>query len=219
MEEIVKNKLNMKAFVRTIIWLAMLTLPLLSFGQLNLCDNCATAIVDNNNPDHCCEECIEDYFTMQLKRNIRHGKLSHYCDYQEISMLMPFPDTLSARFLVTSHETHPGYYLKESELKERTYYLINLICENCDTILSRTPIVLITDDSSSFKKGESYSLTITPYFKKNMSFLILDGKTYSVIPGGPRTLFDLVYKEWLIVMLPVGRNYFFSADTEQHQAY
>jgi len=208
----------MTAFIKKIIWLALSTLPSLSFGQLNLCDNCAITIVDNNNPDHCCEKCIEDYYTKQLQRNILHGNLSLYYDYQERSMMLPFPDTLSARFLITSYETHPGYYLKESELSESIYYLINLICENCDTILSCTPIVLITNDSSLFKKGESYSLTIHPFFKKNLSFRILNDKTYSVV-AGPRTLFDLVYKEWLITMLPVGRNYFFLVNDKPHSTF
>ena len=198
---------------KTIVWLAILSLPLLSFGQVNLCHKCALTINDCHYPDHCCESCLQNYYIRQLQKNILHGKLSPYYDYETFSKLTLLPDTLSAHFLVTGVKTTEGYSLISSELCESTFFLINLMCEDSAGIRPGTEIILITNNSSAFREGESYYLTIHPYFKYNQSFRIYDGKVYSVVRGAG-TLFDLVYKEWLIVMLPVGRNYFFLIDKE-----
>lgn len=182
--------------------------PLLSFGQANLCGNCAYTLVDPNDLSKCCENCLREYYTRQLRRNITHGKLSTHYDYEVWSTFIPLPDTLTAHFKVFKIVKNNGYYQKSSELIESTYYLFNLSCEDSSVIQPGTSIVLISNDSSLFKEGETYYLSLLPYFRRNQSFRICDGKIYTVV-GGATTLFDLVYKEWLVVMLPVGRNYFF----------
>ena len=187
--------------------LTILLCPLFSFGQAKLCGNCAYTIVDTEDFSKCCENCLREYYTGQLQRNIVHGRLSTYYDYEVWSTFMPLPDTLTAHFKVFEIEKKNGYYLKSSELIEYTYYLFNMSCED-SSVRSGTSIVLISNDSSLFEKGKSYYLSLLPYFKKNQNFRVIDGNIYTII-GGVHTMFDLVYKEWLIVMLPVGRNYFF----------
>ena len=188
--------------------LTILLCPLFSFGQAKLCGNCAYTIVDPEDFSKCCENCLREYYTGQLQRNIVHGRLSTYYDYEVWSTFIPLPDTLTAHFKVFEIEKKNGYYLKSSNLIECTYYLFNMTCEDSSAIQPGTSIVLISNDSSLLKEGESYYLSLLPYFKKNQSFRICDGKMYTVVRGAT-TLFDLVYKECLVVMLPVGRNYFF----------
>lgn len=190
------------------ILMIMLMWPMWSFGQVRLCGNCATTIVEPNNLGDCCENCLREFYIGQLNRNIIHGMLSPYYDHETWSSFIPFPDTLSAHFMVDGIETTNGYYLESSELYESTFYLISLKCEDSSAVHPGTRIVLVVNDSSSFKIGESYLLSLLPYFKKNQSFSVCNGKTYTMI-GGAQTFFDLVYKKWLIGMLPVENNYFF----------
>lgn len=188
--------------------LALSLSPLFIFGQANLCGNCAYTLVDPNDLSKCCENCLREYYIGQLRRNIVHGKLSTHYDYEVWSTFIPLPDTLTAHFKVFETKKNNGYYLKSSELIECTYYLFNMSCEDSSAVRPGTSIVLVSNDSSLFKKGETYYLSLLPYFKKNQSFRNCDGKMYTVVRGAT-TLFDLVYKEWLVVMLPLGRNYFF----------
>lgn len=188
--------------------LALSLSPLFIFGQANLCGNCAYTLVDPNDLSKCCENCLREYYIGQLRRNIVHGKLSTHYDYEVWSTFIPLPDTLTAHFKVFETEKNNGYCLKSSELIECTYYLFNMSCEDSSAVRPGTSIVLVSNDSSLFKKGETYYLSLLPYFKKNQSFRNCDGKMYTVVRGAT-TLFDLVYKEWLVVMLPLGRNYFF----------
>ena len=151
---------------------------------------------------------MTDYYVRQLQSGRRHGNLSQYCNYDLWKKMIPFPDTLTAHFLVTGINQQRGYCLKSSELVENTFYMINLECKDTTIVQAGTPIVLIVNDSSFFKKGEYYDLSLHPYFKKNQYFIISEGKTCEVIHSN-HTMFDLVYKDWLIVKIPTGHNYFF----------
>ena len=95
------------------ILLTILVCPLFSFGQVNLCGNCAYTIIDPNNFGKCCENCLREYYTGQLRRNVVHGNLSSYYNYEVWSTFMPLPDTLTAHFKVFEIEKKNGYYLAQ----------------------------------------------------------------------------------------------------------
>ena len=185
-------------------------IPFLIYAQIDLCHDCAVRIYDADAvlKGECCEKCLEEFYIQQLHNNITHGKLSrYYNDFGSGNSFIDFPETLSAHFLITDFSSHKGYCLTDSGLIESRYFLISLECQD-SIVQPGTTFILIVDDSSSFDIGHSYYLKLHPYFKKNQSFRIVGDKLYTVVSGN-RTLFDLVYKKWLITMLPVGQNYFF----------
>lgn len=186
--------------------LLIILFPYFTYGQVNLCRDCAATIYDYTNQKKCCEECLLKFYLNKMQNNISHGKLSDYYKYEDWSTFISFPDTLSTNFSVINIESHNGYCLKDSKLIENQFYLIHLKCED-SIIQSGTSIVLIVNDSTMFDVGGDYHLKLIPYFKKNQDFRMIDGKFFSIVGG--ETMFDLVYKECLIVMLPVRKNYFF----------
>lgn len=185
---------------------SFLLLPVMALGQVQLCGKCALTITEDVKTRDCCEQCLQDYYISLLKDGKTvHGNLSRYTD--SWSTYLPFPDTLTSRFEVVKVEQAPGFCLKSSELQEYTYYLFHLQCEDSTAVPPGTQILLVVNDGTIFKVGEYYDLSIVPYFKRNQSFSIVDGKLLPVV--GCRTVFDLVYKDWLIAFLDVSRNYFF----------
>lgn len=195
---------NMRRFLSILLVL----FSLFAKGQTNLCESCALTIVDINDSERCCEVCLRKYYIDQLQQNITHGSLSKYYEREVWSTFIPLPDTLSDNFFVSKIEKKIGLYLKDSDLIECTFYLISLECANNPAIESGSSIVLVVNDSCLFKEGDCYNLSILPYFKRNQSYRVIDGEIHTII-GRSHTLFDLVYKEWLIVKLPLGYNYFF----------
>lgn len=186
-----------------------IVLSIVTYGQSNLCNNCAFTIVEfDNNSGSCCEDCLRRYYVEQLQQNISHGSLSRYYEREAWSTFIPLPNILTSNFYVAKIENHLGFYLKKSELVKSTYCLINLECRDSTVIQPGSSIVLVVDDSSFFEAGKCYDLTLHPYFNRNQNFRLIDHEIRPII-GCSHTLFDLVYKEWLIVMLPMGCNYFF----------
>lgn len=185
-------------------------IPLLLYGQLDLCRDCAVRIYDLDAvlKKGCCEKCLQEFYIHQLHNNITHGMLSqHYENFGSGNSFLDFPEKLSAHFLITNISPNKGYCLTDTGLIENRYYLMSLECQD-SIVPSGTTFILIVDDSSSFDIGHSYYLKLHPYFKKNQSFRIIGDELCPVV-SGPQTMFDLVYKKWLITMLPVNQNYFF----------
>ncbi|GEM_PF-4806856 len=185
--------------------------PFLIYGQINLCRDCAITIYDYRDLTKCCEECLQETYLSQLRKNITRGGLYGYYSYEHWLSLLPLPDTISAQFLVHKIEKRQGYCLSDSGLCRSTYYLINLECDSSCLIREGSSIVLVVNDSTLFDINHYYNLTISPYFKKNQDFKNIDGKIVQII--GSHTLFDLVYKNWLVVKLPLRKNYFFLIST------
>lgn len=196
MYNLVKNLLSLVFFV-----------PFFIYGQVDLCHNCAAIIYDPINSKGCCEVCLQEFYVQQLRKDITHGLLSNYYKCDVLFSFMQFPDTLSAQFLVLDIRHKDGYRLQDSSLIAANYYLIHLKCK--DTIIPQeTSIILIVDDSTPFDIGQCYHLKMHSYFKRNQSFRVIEGELRPVI-GGAQTVFDLVYKKWLIPFLSMGQNYFF----------
>jgi len=192
--------------MKRLLIIMILAFPIFTIGQVDLCRNCAVTIYDADNPKKCCEECLRDFYLTKTRQNITHGKLSDYYNYADWSGLLPFPDTLSAHFSVLYIESHKGYSLQDSELIESNYFLVHLECKD-NVVPTGTSIVLIVNDSSLFGVGHDYYLKLLPYFKRNQDFRIVNGQCVTIVGDG--TVFDLVYKQWLVVFLPVRQNYFF----------
>lgn len=201
--------------MKRLLLMIIISFPCFTNGQVDLCHDCAVTIHDIANPKICCEECLQNLYINKTRQNITHGKLSDYYKYEEWTGFIPFPDTLLAHFSVLNIEHKKGYCLKDSVLTESHYRLVYLKCED-NRVPTGTSIILIVndDDSSSYDIGRKYCLKLLPYFKRNQDFRIIDGERFQMIGQG--TMFDLVYKEWLIVMLPVRANYFFLSSEQPH---
>lgn len=186
--------------------LLVITIHSIAIGQ-NLCEGCAMQIQYFGH-NKCCENCMIKYYTSQLQQNIVHGTISDYYDVEELSQFESLPDTVSGNFRVWNIIKKNGYFLDQNNnILSHLFYLVFLTIDSY-SFLEQSSIVLITDDISSYEIGSSYKLTITPFFDRKLDRKYVSGEKITVI-GPSHTLFDMVYKNWLIPKLELGRNYFF----------
>lgn len=182
-------------------------LPIVLNGQ-DLCSDCALSIRYFPNNPECCESCLYEYYTSKLKQNITKGTLSDYYSKENVFNFIPIPDTIEENFRVWKIHTIVGYYLDDfDDLCRGNFYLISLTIDT-SSIFDFSSIVLITDHIADFEIYNTYHLKLLPYFCKNLNSCIEDGQKKTIV-GPSHTLFDLVYKRWMIPALPLGANYFF----------
>lgn len=182
-------------------------LPVVLNGQ-DLCSDCALTIRHFPNNTECCESCLYEYYTSKLKQNIIKGTFSDYYSEESVLHFVPIPDTIEEDFRVWEIRTIVGYYLDDSDdLCRGTFYLLSLTIDT-SSIFDYSSIVLITNHIKDFEIGNTYHLKLMPYFCKNLNSCIENGQKKTIV-GSSHTLFDLVYKRWMIPALPLGTNYFF----------
>lgn len=201
----------MKKTTTILILLIGLTAPINSYAQHNLCKVCALKILNPLHPTRCCENCLRDYYVTELKKNITTVQLCSISESKNCDSLLSFPDTISGIYRLESMQSAQGYQLINNEkLIFKTYYLMNMYNAE-DSITHNDLMVIITDDSSAYDYNKFYELLLRPYFDKDQNTAILNGERCFVV-GSLHTLFDLIYKNWLIAKIPLGINYFFVYD-------
>lgn len=180
------------------------------FAQ-NLCKYCATSFVESPHDKGCCNKCLVDYFTEKLKSGIVHGSLSKTGGYfgDEIIQMPRLADTIHGEFKVWEVEEKNGFFLNENDrLEECKFFLVSIHTDK-EAEVGVSGGILITCDDGIFQQDSTYQLTLSPYFKRDQNVRIVDEKKCTVIHGGPRVMFDLVYKRWLIPHVDAHYNYFF----------
>lgn len=176
-------------------------------GQ-DLCSDCALTIRHFPNNTECCESCLYEHYTSKLKQNIIKGTLSDYYSKESVLRFVPIPDTLEEDFRVWKIRTIVGYYMDDyDDLCRDTFFLISLTIDT-SSIFDYSSIELITNHLADFETGHTYHLRLIPYFCRNLNSCIENGQKMTMI-GFSETLFDLVYKKWMIPALPLGTNFFF----------
>lgn len=193
--------MKMKFLIATIC-----ILPIVLNGQ-DLCSDCALTIIDYSNNTECCEKCLYEYYTSKLKQNIIKGNLSDFHNSENVLQYAPIPDSVEEDFRVWDIHTITGYYLDDfDDLCRGTFYWVSLTIDS-SSIFDYSSVVLITNNIEEFEIGNTYHLKVTPYFCKNLNSCIENGKKSVVGPS--HTLFDLVYKRWMIPAVSLGINFFF----------
>lgn len=198
--------------MKTKILILIFLFPFVVYGQ-NLCKDCAVTFVKNTKRQKCCNKCIVAYYTSQLNQNITQGDLSKCMVYKkkEIEQMPTIPDSLCGVFKVCSIKKITGYYWTDKgRLKRCSLFLVVLSAKEVPQS-KLSSIVLVTIDNHRFVKGNSYPLTLKPYFNLDQGKRIIDGREITLVQG-PKTLFDIVYQRWLICKLEYGTNYFFCAN-------
>ena len=199
----------MKAKLFTLSFLMFFILPVGMNGQ-ELCDDCALQIVEVSQRNNCCNKCLVNYYTARLKQDITHGNLWADDVYTktEMAQMPKISDSISSNFTVSNVRRTVGYYLDDNNVLHRCDFILVSLEQEENALPKLSSIVLITNDDEQFIKGQSYQLTLCPYFKKDQGIRIVNDQEIEVIHG-PQTLFDLVYKKWLVCKLKYGVNYFF----------
>ncbi len=177
---------------------------------VRLCQEAATTIVTAEKPDKCCEECLQQRFMKQMRKGITHMKLclSQPGAILDCDSLLPLADTLSGNFDVISISSIEGYCLENNELKKKTFYLLSLRDYSLD---DRSDVTWVVDNPSGYDVGKTYYLRLKPYFDKNQTYTRKDGKVYEIVGSG-HTLMDIVYKNWLLLKIPSGKNLYFTIE-------
>lgn len=200
---------TMKKSTLTVLFLMIINLPAIVYGQ-ELCDNCALWIVEDVKQNNCCNECLVNYYTSRLKQDIIRGNLlaSDVYSKTEVAQMPKISDSISSNFIVISVKEKNGYYLDDNDSLHRCDFFLVFLKSEENALLNLSSIVLVTNENEQFVKNQSYILTLYPYFKRDQGIRIVNDQEIEVIRS-PKTLFDLVYKNWLVCKLEYGINYFF----------
>lgn len=197
--------------VKLIISLFFVTfiLPTVISGQ-DLCRDCALCIVEDAKHNNCCNECLIKYYTSKLKQGIIRGKLSTDYVYskKDVAQMPKISDSISGNFKVSSIKNGIGYYLDNDDNLHRCDFFLIFLKPEESSLGKLSSIVLIESNIEQFFEGQTYKLTLHPYFKRDQGVRIVNDRVFEVVRG-PETLFDLVYKNWLVCKLEYGINYFF----------
>ena len=181
---------------------------------VHLCSKAASKVVTTEQPDKCCEKCMQQLYSWEMRQGVTHVNLcSTYPDFiWNCDSLLALDDSLTGYFEVRSISVYDGYYLTDNDkLKKKKFYFLSL---RNNAIDDRSSIIWVVDDMSKSEIGNSYFLHLKPYFDKNQNYTIQNGKRLEIVPSG-HTLIDIVYKNWLILRVPSGLNLYFQTQMSQ----
>lgn len=200
-----KKNENMKTKALLIFFFVFTSDVAFVFGQVKLCDRCATSIVKNIKDTKCCEKCTKEFFITSMQANIERISPCKYLD-NGCNNFMPTDKTIIDSFFVNSITEKEGFTLNDNDkIVPTKFFMISLKpIGECARFFNE--LVLVTDDTSQYKREQVYSLKLHPYFNKNFDSYI-DEKIQWVESG--HTVIDIVYKRWLIPYVPLYNNYCF----------